>query len=294
MNSSQGEPSTQKEKKIKATWDATLLKIFCEICVKEVNAGNRPNTHLNRIGWQNVVNKFREKANRAYDKIQLKNKWDSLRRDWVIWMQLVGKETGLGWNHARGTIDASLEWWEEKLKVLPEAAKFRDTGLENAALLQDLGDTAWTLALGTMPPDPFRSRDLEEGSGDSSDDINVAAINLEPEIVEKKKIKKDRIGSAAYMQQQLSRICDAVESFNSQSSRSVTSGSSTYSFKDCMDLLMTMNEITRMSALYMFAIRLFKKSINREVFIDLKEPEVRLAWLNDEFEEYTATKKPAT
>ncbi|XP_020104142.1 uncharacterized protein LOC109721124 [Ananas comosus] len=102
-------------------------------------------------------------------------------------MQLVGKETGLGWNHARGTIDASLEWWEEKLKVLPEAAKFRDTGLENAALLQvmfsktvALCDTAWTPALGTMPPDPFRSRDLEEGSGDSGDDINVAAINLEP------------------------------------------------------------------------------------------------------------------
>nr|CAD1824762.1 unnamed protein product [Ananas comosus var. bracteatus] len=115
-------------------------------------------------------------------KIKMEIEWD-----WVIWMQLVGKETGLGWNHARGTIDASLEWWEEKLKVLPEAAKFRDTGLENAALLQvmfsktvALGDTAWTPALGTMPPDPFRSRDLEEGSGDSGDDINVATINLEP------------------------------------------------------------------------------------------------------------------
>ncbi|XP_020097136.1 uncharacterized protein LOC109716216 [Ananas comosus] len=102
-------------------------------------------------------------------------------------MQLVGKETGLGWNHVRGTIDASLEWWEEKLKVLSETAKFRDTGLENAALRQvmfsktiALGDTAWTPALGTMPPDPYRSCNLEEGSGDSGEDINVATINLEP------------------------------------------------------------------------------------------------------------------
>ncbi|OAY72013.1 hypothetical protein ACMD2_16903 [Ananas comosus] len=57
--------------------------------------------------------------------------------------------------------------------------QFRDTGLENAALLQvmfsktiALGDIAWTPALGTMPPDPYRSHDLEEGSGDSDEDVN--------------------------------------------------------------------------------------------------------------------------
>ncbi|OAY62946.1 L10-interacting MYB domain-containing protein, partial [Ananas comosus] len=48
---------------------------------QKVNVGNRPNTHFNRTRWQNVVNKFREKTNRAYDKIQLKNKWDSPKRD---------------------------------------------------------------------------------------------------------------------------------------------------------------------------------------------------------------------
>nr|CAD1838512.1 unnamed protein product [Ananas comosus var. bracteatus] len=108
---------------------------------------------------------------------------------------LIGSASGLHHDDELSKIKMEIEWlWSKRRPishaVLPEAAKFRDTGLENAALLQvmfsktvALGDTAWTPALGTMPPDPFRSRDLEEGSGDSGDDINVAAINLEPVIL---------------------------------------------------------------------------------------------------------------
>ncbi|MFQ6654786.1 hypothetical protein Gotur_025619 [Gossypium turneri] len=37
----------------KAVWDDELTLIFCELCVNEVNAGNRPTTHLNSKGWEN-------------------------------------------------------------------------------------------------------------------------------------------------------------------------------------------------------------------------------------------------
>ncbi|XP_052479658.1 uncharacterized protein LOC105800936 [Gossypium raimondii] len=40
----------------KAVWDDKLTLIFCELCVNKVNAGNRPTTHLNSKGWENVEN----------------------------------------------------------------------------------------------------------------------------------------------------------------------------------------------------------------------------------------------
>lgn len=41
-----------------------------------------------------------------------------------------------------------------------------------------LDDTAWTLALGTMSPDPYRSHDLEESNGDSDEHIWHKMKNL--------------------------------------------------------------------------------------------------------------------
>ncbi|CAL8995960.1 unnamed protein product, partial [Prunus brigantina] len=46
----------------------------------------------------------------------LKNKWDALNEQWKIWKELIGKEIGLGWNSKLGTIDASDEWWHNKIE----------------------------------------------------------------------------------------------------------------------------------------------------------------------------------
>lgn len=37
-------------KRPKATWTDSTTRIFREACAEEVHAGNRPNTHLNKIG----------------------------------------------------------------------------------------------------------------------------------------------------------------------------------------------------------------------------------------------------
>ena len=54
---------------------------------------------------------------KTYNYKQFKNKWDSLKKDWQIWTSLKGKETGLGWDHVKQTIEATDEWWNRKLKV---------------------------------------------------------------------------------------------------------------------------------------------------------------------------------
>ena len=47
----------------------------------------------------------------------MKNKLVVLKKDWQIWIDLVGNNTGLGWDSLRQTIHAPTEWWEENLKV---------------------------------------------------------------------------------------------------------------------------------------------------------------------------------
>ncbi|XP_020586357.1 L10-interacting MYB domain-containing protein-like [Phalaenopsis equestris] len=52
---------------------------------------------------------------REYDRLQLKNKWDQLKKDWKLWSDLKRGSTGLGWDPVNRTIEASEEWWQERL-----------------------------------------------------------------------------------------------------------------------------------------------------------------------------------
>jgi hypothetical protein len=65
-----------------------------------------------------VKDKFNEKTEKQYCYKQLKNKWDSLKKDCNIWKRLIGKKTGIGWDLVKKTIDALDDWWEKKLQVL--------------------------------------------------------------------------------------------------------------------------------------------------------------------------------
>ncbi|KAI0494936.1 hypothetical protein KFK09_025082 [Dendrobium nobile] len=112
-----------------ATWELDVKMIFCDLCIKEIELGNRPTTHFNKEGWLNLMKNFSEKTGREFDKVQLKNKWDQLKKDWKLWKDLKRGSTGLGWDPRRKTIDAPDEWWKEKLEVVPNAKKFKYCGI---------------------------------------------------------------------------------------------------------------------------------------------------------------------
>jgi hypothetical protein len=57
-----------------ADWNEENTKILCELFVEQVKAHNRSDTHLNRTGYMNVMEKYKERTRLAYKKIQFKNK----------------------------------------------------------------------------------------------------------------------------------------------------------------------------------------------------------------------------
>ncbi|XP_020593485.1 uncharacterized protein LOC110033750 [Phalaenopsis equestris] len=56
--------------------------------------------------------------------------WDRLKKDWKIWKELKRESTGLGWDPAKRTIDASDKWWAERLTVVLGAKKYKFCGIE--------------------------------------------------------------------------------------------------------------------------------------------------------------------
>lgn len=98
-----------------AIWGDEYTRIVCEIFVDEVIKGNRSNTHLNKAGYQNVIQKFKDRTGIVYNRKQFKNKWDRLKLDYGIWKQLT-RQTGLGWD-ANGNIDMPEDWWKRMAKV---------------------------------------------------------------------------------------------------------------------------------------------------------------------------------
>lgn len=101
----------------KANWDAFSNRAFCQICKEEVEAGNRPMHCLSTTGYKNLQLKFFQKTGKRHDKKQFKNHWETMKKVYSLWNELKLKATGLGWDHAKGTIDASDAWWDDHIKV---------------------------------------------------------------------------------------------------------------------------------------------------------------------------------
>ncbi|GKU92631.1 hypothetical protein SLEP1_g6338 [Rubroshorea leprosula] len=187
------------------------------------------------------------------------------------------QETRLGWNHEKGTIDATPQRWAELKAENKEYGKFEHHGLENTVELQQMfdkivvtGETAWTPAAGPIPPVQQNvgfedAVDLEEGSGDS-DEMNVIPTQTGGSSEKRKKNtigpsltgkgKKVKVGGAAYMQKQLNRLCDAVESYTTTTlSDSSKKNYETYldTTEECMEMLLTLPEVEDGNELFMLA-----------------------------------------
>ncbi|XP_074318427.1 L10-interacting MYB domain-containing protein-like [Silene latifolia] len=250
-------------KKEKANWDPLTTKIFCEVCAEEVHAGNRPNTHFSKIGWDNIA-----------------------------WNQLVGTETGLGWDHDKGTVDADDAWWEEKVKVNPKVASFRHSGIENLTEMEIMFSK--TFATGNGSFNPYIVNDTEDDEYfENIELVNNLTIKKDQQHEKKRKEnvsngkighisrkgKKSKVSTALIMQSQLDRICNVMET---TATNTKTNDQSGCSISQCITVLRKIPSIEPKSELFMLGTRLFVKREYREIFIALEEDDIRVNWLEEE------------
>lgn len=292
-----------------ANWGDDLVKVFCDLCIKNIEAGNRPSTHFNSEGWASMVEEFSKLTGKLYTKVQLKNKWDALKGDWKLWKQLKGKQTDLAWDPVKKTIQASSEWWAKRLEALPpKAKKFRKKGIppEFEATLDRMymktvaiEQLTWITGSGEQESynSPMDDVNIIASGDDSSEDIkenntNDNIVPLEkstttmditpktPSYVKSKVKKRKEIDGVEKLSKQIDRLCEAVESRSSSTSKRPNSADS--GITSVMELLDALPDIQADSGLYLFATRLFMSSEKREMFSAIRKPELKVAWLKNE------------
>ncbi|CAJ2646006.1 unnamed protein product [Trifolium pratense] len=222
---------------------------------------------------------------------------DTLRTDWTTWKQLIGKETGLGWNHATGNIDADPSWWEAKIRENVKYAKFRYQGLEFRDEMEFIFGEAvatsqyqWTPALGVpsesninntttnVPHEIIESDD----SGYNDEDLTLVEntqFKKKRKIVsnmgEKAAKGRAKVGTASAMRKTFERLVEAAEDHNDVEKAGIATTSHVhgqYSIPDCVKLLKkAKDEGFLNSQQFSYALEMLKDEQNRVLLISLKE-----------------------
>ncbi|XP_048495545.1 uncharacterized protein LOC125495053 [Beta vulgaris subsp. vulgaris] len=120
-------PSSNKEgTKEVFKWSEEETIILCDICLLFIKNNGRSTFYK----WKDIQIDVEKKIERDFNNLQTcKNKYDTMRKDWIKWKSLKSSETGLGWDPISGKIDATDEWWQRKIKENPDFKKFRHRGV---------------------------------------------------------------------------------------------------------------------------------------------------------------------
>ncbi|KAL3725450.1 hypothetical protein ACJRO7_030472 [Eucalyptus globulus] len=252
-----------------------------------------------RDGWTAIITKFEELRGKKYDKNQMKSKWDNLKEEWKIWKQLIQKETRLGWDPMKKTIDTSDEWWERKIQANPKLKVFRMKGIHpDMEVLLDImfqGTVATRSVTWNSAQDLCNTENLEAtqadigdcaGSIDDTLECDVCEMNAKPsQSKSHKKWYKKKLTGPAKLASQINRLCSAVESRSNETS--VAREFDPY--KEIMQTLKAIPEIKEDGKLFFCALsHLSKKKDNRQIFMNLDEDEEEVEWLKYKLEEHNS------
>ncbi|KAK8270517.1 hypothetical protein V6Z12_D11G202300 [Gossypium hirsutum] len=260
----------------KAVWDDELTLIFCELYVNEVNAGNRPTTHLNSKRWENVIALFQAKTQKNYRKPQLKNKWDTLKREWRLWRELLKESTGIGWCPSKKTVDATEEWWAAKIQQMFGG-------------IVATGENAWAPSSGVLPSGMnivtrMKVFLLMRYHQTSHEIPNRRKQTLGAIHGKGKKSSSSRKSSRNTLTTQIEKLCESMVSPR-KSVNEIIFPHSQYTISNTMDALRALgDEIPKKDELYYFATKMFQIPVKREEFLNL-DPDDRVWWLRREYAE---------
>ncbi|XP_020597865.1 L10-interacting MYB domain-containing protein-like [Phalaenopsis equestris] len=267
-----------KELRTPVLWEKETKIIFCDLCLKEIEMGNRPTTFFNKEGWQNIIKNFKKCTGREYDRLQMKNKWDQLKKNWKIWKDLKRGSTSLGWDPVKRTIDAPEEWWTERLAVVPAAKKFKFCGLE-----PEFEEKLDRMFGGVVTTCKYVCTPNEAGFGGTPDNV-VFSLSTDspefhsqelPEIQSTNRSKRPHVesrkkGGAASIRNQISYMIDSSNDTSHKVQKT--------SINQVVKILEEDQDIAEDFDLYFFAVELLQDSVYRDFFTAIAK-ERRVAYL---------------
>uniref|UniRef100_A0A7N2L481 Myb/SANT-like domain-containing protein n=1 Tax=Quercus lobata TaxID=97700 RepID=A0A7N2L481_QUELO len=164
----------------RADWkDLKELQAFCEFCAVQVIDDKRKGGFLTKTGVDAVIEQLGAKG-KVVTHLQIKNKWDLLKKGWKQYNECFDNDTGLGYDAGTGMLEASEEWLTRKIAACPNAKTFKNKPLPNHDFLNIMfrgtvatGKNAFCMS-GQIP------KETTEGSGDSADDTEFVDPQCEP------------------------------------------------------------------------------------------------------------------
>ncbi|MFS8006644.1 putative Myb/SANT-like domain-containing protein [Helianthus anomalus] len=240
-----------KKKKIRSLWTDDTHMIFLELCLNEVRVGNKPTGYFNKFGYENLEKYMKERTGKTFDHKQIKHHWETMKKEWKLYDRLMRLESGIGWDPVRKTIDASDEWWDEKIKGDKDLSKLRGQNLEMYKMYYEpLFRDCVAVGDNTKTPSEFanmidKDEELIEGRGDS-DEINVSSDDQEPiffenSLTKRKKSKNDSSSRSTKRKTSITsafedKLDNVMQALSSRSSQSFPPQNPSLSTKECMDI----------------------------------------------------------
>nr|POF21866.1 l10-interacting myb domain-containing protein [Quercus suber] len=263
----------------RADWkDPKELEAFCRFCAVQVMNGQRKATEfLSKIGVNEVIRQLGEMG-KVVTWVQIKNKWDNLRKRWKTYNKCMNNETGLGYDAGTGIFDTPDEWWNRKIAACPDAKTFKMYGLPNRDLLNIM--FRGTVATGrnafcTSGPIPTETN---EGSGDSADSVEFVDPQCEPVVNV----------DAMEVEDSLKSISNVLVERSILSAHTPSTPTATAQVKVILDMVLSLPGVYLGHYLHMFStIYFMEKEQARHMFQAIFDnKDIQLKWLEKEYQRH--------
>ncbi|RYQ98632.1 hypothetical protein Ahy_B07g086397 [Arachis hypogaea] len=206
-----------------------------------------------------------------------------MKREWGLWAKLKGKETGLGWDPIKKTMQANDDWWDAKIQENSNVAKFREEGPKHLDEMQFFFEDVVATGVGAWTPsedindsynDKYNDKDngnQEEGLEDELNDESTP-----PSAMRQKRRKVGKRSGASQLSTQLERI---INVFEEEKANEIAHRNNVPSISTCLAILKQLPGLEVGSDIFFIATRLMAKRSNREIFMGLEDSALQLGWL---------------
>lgn len=100
----------------RAKWTANSTKIFANLLVEQIQQGNRPNNVFNKKAWKHIREEFDKQTGLKFDRQQLKNHLDVLRKRYNYVKVLLDKNE-FSWDVSQCMVIAEDAVWKKYIEV---------------------------------------------------------------------------------------------------------------------------------------------------------------------------------